>query len=171
VIARSIAVASPTTHHGARVASKVRPGARRRTRTSARSSSAGKDWSSRSAIACLLSGWKRTIWLSGRLLDEVKAASAVRATRLDELMRLYGDAVDQVEGADPEDLLTLDGLETGCSGSIPHRTALPPLPTTYGSCGRVCGHSSATPHGAATDCGMPAPSPAQRQDLQLRLES
>jgi hypothetical protein len=47
------------------------------------------------------------------LLDEVKAASAVRATRLDELMRLYGDAVDQVEGADPEDLLTLDGLAPG----------------------------------------------------------
>ena len=44
------------------------------------------------------------------LLDEVKAASAVRATRLDELMRLYGDAVDQVEGANPEDLLTLDAL-------------------------------------------------------------
>ena len=41
------------------------------------------------------------------LLDEVKAASAVRATRLDELMRLYGDAVDQVGGANPEDLLTL----------------------------------------------------------------
>ena len=44
------------------------------------------------------------------LLDEVKAASAVRATRLDELMRLYGDAFDQVEGANPEDLLTLDAL-------------------------------------------------------------
>jgi hypothetical protein len=25
-------------------------------------------------------------------------------------MRLYGDAVDQVEGANPEDLLTLDAL-------------------------------------------------------------
>ena len=43
-------------------------GARRRTRTSARSSSAGKDWSSRSAIACLLSGWKRATWLSGDFL-------------------------------------------------------------------------------------------------------
>jgi hypothetical protein len=44
------------------------------------------------------------------LLDEVKAASTARATRLDELMRLYGDAVDQMEGANPEDLLTLDAL-------------------------------------------------------------